>query len=288
VKLDLVSLLVFLGFFALVTVLGFYAGQWRRGDLAQLDEWGLGGRRFGTWISWFLIGGDLYTAYTLIAVPALVFAVGAYGFFALPYTILVYPIMFVMMPRLWNVSKARLRDGRLTSCAAATARPAGARDRADGDPRDDALHRAAARRHGGGHRGAGRHRRPRRDCRWHRVRHPRAYTYTSGLRAPAMIAFVKDLMIYIVVLVAIIMVPTKLGGFGPCSRAATAHFAKKVPPVGATILGPAYWSYATLALGSAMALFMYPHALTGSSRGAPSTSSSATPHCCRRTRCCSA
>ena len=73
-KLDLVSLLVFLGFFALVTVLGFYAGQWRRGDLAQLHEWGLGGRRFGVIVSWFLIGGDLYTAYTLIAVPALVSA----------------------------------------------------------------------------------------------------------------------------------------------------------------------------------------------------------------------
>ncbi len=43
----------------------------------------LGGRQFGTWITWFLVGGDFYTAYTVIAVPALVYAVGAYGFFAL-------------------------------------------------------------------------------------------------------------------------------------------------------------------------------------------------------------
>ncbi len=61
----------------------------------HLDEWGLGGRNFGTWITWFLVGGDFYTAYTVIAVPALVYAVGAYGFFALPYTILVYPIVFL-------------------------------------------------------------------------------------------------------------------------------------------------------------------------------------------------
>src|ERR1700735_3824809 len=94
---------VFIFFFALVTVLGFVAARWRTGDLTQLHEWGLGGRRFGTIITWFLIGGDFYTAYTVIAVPALVYTVGAYGFFALPYTIIVYPFIFLIMPRLWAV-----------------------------------------------------------------------------------------------------------------------------------------------------------------------------------------
>ena len=75
--------------------------------LAHLDEWGLGGRQFGTWITWFLVGGDFYTAYTVIAVPALVYAVGAYGFFALPYTILVYPFVFVVMPGLWKRAQGR-------------------------------------------------------------------------------------------------------------------------------------------------------------------------------------
>ena len=80
--------------------MGFVAARWRRPEtLAHLDEWGLGGRKFGTWITWFLVGGDFYTAYTVIAVPALVYAVGAYGFFALPYTIIVYPFVFVVMPR---------------------------------------------------------------------------------------------------------------------------------------------------------------------------------------------
>ena len=73
--------------------MGFVAARWRQPEtLAHLDEWGLGGRKFGTWITWFLVGGDFYTAYTVIAVPALVYAVGAYGFFALPYTIIVYPV----------------------------------------------------------------------------------------------------------------------------------------------------------------------------------------------------
>src|SRR5262249_56439708 len=84
--------------------MGFVAAHWRRGDLTQLHEWGLAGRRLGTLITWFLLGGDVYTAYTFIAVPALVFGAGALGFFALPYTIIVYPLVFLILPRMWAVA----------------------------------------------------------------------------------------------------------------------------------------------------------------------------------------
>src|SRR5438132_10848495 len=100
-----VALIVFIFFFLLVTVLGFVASRWRRGDLSLLTEWGLAGRRFGSVVTWFLLGGDLYTAYTFVAVPALVFAKGAIGLFAIPYTIIVYPIVYVVMPKLWQVAK---------------------------------------------------------------------------------------------------------------------------------------------------------------------------------------
>src|SRR3954452_1036530 len=97
-----VGVLVFL--FLVVTVLGFAAARWRRADLDSLDEWGLGGRGFGSFVAWFLIGGDLYTAYTFIAVPATMYAGSAVGFFAVPYTIVVYPLIFLFLPRLWSVS----------------------------------------------------------------------------------------------------------------------------------------------------------------------------------------
>ena len=100
------AFIIFLVLFIFVAGVGFWAARWRRGDLTLLDEWGLGGRRFGTWVTWFLLGGDLYTAYTFIAVPALVYGVGAFGFFAVPYTIVLYPIMYIVMPRLWRVCKA--------------------------------------------------------------------------------------------------------------------------------------------------------------------------------------
>ena len=99
-NLDAVALVVFIFLFLVVTVIGFVAGRWRRGDLDMLHEWGLGGRRFGTWVTWFLVGGDIYTAYTFIAVPALMYGAGSTGFFAVPYTILVFPVLFVVFPRL--------------------------------------------------------------------------------------------------------------------------------------------------------------------------------------------
>src|ERR1044071_6552388 len=91
--------------FGIVSLMGFFAARWRRpGDLLHLDEWGLGGRSFGGWITWFLVGGDLYTAYTFVAVPALLFGAGATGFFAVPYTIIIYPLVFLVLCRLWSVS----------------------------------------------------------------------------------------------------------------------------------------------------------------------------------------
>src|SRR5579885_981211 len=102
-NIDWVALAIFVLLFAFITWLGFAAARWRRGDLDLLHEWGLGGRRFGTIVTWFLIGGDLYTAYTFVAVPALAFGAGAVAFFAVPYTIVAYPIFFIVFARLWNV-----------------------------------------------------------------------------------------------------------------------------------------------------------------------------------------
>src|SRR5829696_9693214 len=103
--INVVELTIVVILFLLVTVLGFAASRWRRAEnLMHLDEWGLGGRSLGPWITWFLLGGDLYTAYTFVAVPALIYGAGAAGFFAVPYTIVVYPLVFLVAPRLWSVS----------------------------------------------------------------------------------------------------------------------------------------------------------------------------------------
>src|SRR3569832_915273 len=81
------------------------------------------------------------------------------------------------------------------------------------------------------------------------------YTYSSGLRAPALIAFCKDVMIYIVVLVAVVIVPTKLGGYAAVFSAANEAFAAKGGATGLTLQPSQYLPCATLALGSALAAF---------------------------------
>src|SRR5277367_2741084 len=106
-----VALAVFCACFLLVTGAGFWAVRWRRSELTDLDEWGLAGRKFGTLVTWFLIGGELYTAYTVIAVPAALFGAGAIGFFAIPYCILSYPMMMLVLPPLWRICN---RKGYIT------------------------------------------------------------------------------------------------------------------------------------------------------------------------------
>jgi SSS family solute:Na+ symporter len=264
VEINWTALSVFVFFFLLVTVMGFAASRWQSGSAnkgAHLDEWGLGGRNFGTWITWFLVGGDFYTAYTVIAVPALVYAVGAYGFFALPYTILVYPIVFVIMPKLWKAAAAaghvtagdvvygRYNSRPLEFAVALTGVLAtmpyialqlvGMEVVIKALGLTGELPLAAA------------------------FVILALYTYSAGLRAPALIAFVKDLMIYIVVLVAVVMVPMKLGGYTHVFAAASEAYAAKGGATGLTLKGSQFLPFATLALGSAMAAFMYPHTLTG-------------------------
>ncbi|MDA8282352.1 MAG: sodium:solute symporter [Actinomycetota bacterium] len=278
-KLDGTALAVFLVLFLAVTVMGFVAARWRRpSTLASIDEWGLGGRSFGGFVTWFLLGGDLYTAYTFIAVPGAMYALGAVsGWFAVAYTILVWPIVFVLMPRLWSVAHkhgyatpADFVRGRADSRALALAiaftgilallpyvalqlvgiesvlQVMGLGNGASGFVKDLPLIIAFV--------------------------ILAAYTYTSGLRAPALIAFVKDALVYIVVLVAITYIPIRLGGFGHIFAAVHAHAvtvaaaakaAGKTPTFSFIPSAKAFWAYATLALGSAMALFMYPHSVTG-------------------------
>ena len=115
--LDLTATIVFVVLFLFVTWLGFVAARWRKADLNLLHEWGLGGRRFGTVVTWFLLGGDLYTAYTFIAVPALVFGKGAMGFFAVPYTILIYPILYIVFPGCGRSRMSAAMSRRRTMCA---------------------------------------------------------------------------------------------------------------------------------------------------------------------------
>jgi SSS family solute:Na+ symporter len=261
--MNVTATIIFVALFGFVTLLGFYASRWRAASLDSLNEWGLAGRRFGSWITWFLLGGDLYTAYTFIAVPALVFGIGAHGFFGVPYTILIYPFAFIVFPRLWAVAhkhgfvtgadfiRARYGSPLLALAIAVTGILATmpyialqlvgiqvviaglgfeTRGLIGEIPLLVAFGILAA------------------------------YTYSSGLRAPAMIAVVKDVLIYITVIAAAVWIPMQLGGYGKIFEAVPKDNLLLKPPTANDFAG--FSNYITVAFGSALALFMYPHAMT--------------------------
>jgi SSS family solute:Na+ symporter len=268
-----VELIVFTVLFVGVAGMGFWAAKWKAGNtMDHLDEWGLGGRKFGGWITWFLVGGDLYTAYTFVAVPALVFGAGAMGFFALPYTVILYPIVFLPVLRLWSVSRVhgyvtpadfvrgRYANRTLALLVAITGIVATMPYIALQLVGLEAVLRTMGINGSGiaGHLPL-----------FIAFLVLALYTFKSGLRAPALIAFVKDILIYLVIIVAVIYLPSKLGGWNHIFDTAQAKLTAPNPTTGKPGTGNILLTknnqlqYATLALGSALALFLYPHSVTG-------------------------
>jgi len=254
---------VFIGVFALVTVVGFGAARWQRPqNIHTLEEWGLGGRAFGNWVTWFLLSGDIYTAYTFVAVPTLLYGIGAGGFFAIPFLVIIYPLLYVLLPRFWSVAhvngfvtpaefvRARYGSRTLGLLVAVTGILATmpyialqligiqAVFKVMGVPGGWPLTIAFV--------------------------VLAMYTFISGLRAPALISIVKDALVLWTILAAILMVVTTSGGWSALFHSAGAKFAASPSAADGLILAPSgQLNYVTLALGSALALFLYPHTLTG-------------------------
>lgn len=230
-----------------------------------IQEWALAGRRHGALRTWFLLGGAIFTAYTFVAVPALTYGVGALGFFAVPYTIMVVPLAFVVLPRLWQVAASRgwtspadIARGRWGSPALGLAValtgllatmpyialqllglgslltvlgvPAGG---VAGDVVLTATFAVLA-----------------------------VGTYRYGLAAPSRIAVVKGVVVFAAVGVTVAQVVPRLGGAASIAAAADALLEERTSGGGGLLLDPGLTSaYSTLAVGSALALLLYPHVL---------------------------
>jgi solute:Na+ symporter, SSS family len=258
---------------AFIAVLGgtsaiAFSARWLRPstDLPSLEGWALAGRGFGAVIMWFLLGGSIFTAYTFAAVPGLAYGAGALGFFALPYTIMLCPLLFVLLPRLARIARdhnyvtaadfVRDRyDSPLLALAVAvtgilatmpyialqllgiravlTASGIYARGLA-GDLILVAVFAILA-----------------------------AATYRRGLRAPIVISFFKGALVLGAAIGVTAVALVKLGGPATIFDHAGAALAPR--PNTALLLDPTLYSaFASLALGSALALPMYPHVLTAS------------------------
>ncbi|MBN3932832.1 sodium:solute symporter [Streptomyces verrucosisporus] len=237
-----------------------------RDRLPSLEGWALADRSLGTVWAWLLLGGTVFTAYTFTAVPGLAYGNGATAFFALPYTVIVCPLAFALLPRLWSVARrhgyvtvadfVRGRYGSpplalvvaLTGILATMPYLAlqllGIRavltagglypDAVTGDLATAALFAGLA-----------------------------VATYRHGLRAPTVISALKGVAVFGSVLATVWLALEHLGGPGAMFAAAGSTLAERGAEGAPLVLAPGQRSaFATLALGSALALLMYPHVLT--------------------------
>lgn len=255
------ELWVFVGLLAVAIALGFAASRWRQPDtIHSLEEWGVGGRAFGNWVTWFLLGGTAYTAYTFVAAPAFVYGVGAVGFFAVPFTLLCAPLVYLLAPRIWSVThrygfitsaefvRARFGSRTLSALVAITGIAATmpyiavqllclqAVFRTMGVTGDWPLVVALAL--------------------------VSLCTFRSGLRAPALLSIAKDVLMVWVIIAALLVVAIA-GGMGNAFHQANLRFTATATPGTGLLLGPhSQWAYLSLIVGSALSIFAYPHTLT--------------------------
>jgi solute:Na+ symporter, SSS family len=231
----------------------------------ELVEWALLGRRAGAVTTWFLLGGSIFTAYTFVAVPALVYGVGALGFFAVPYTVIVFPLAYQVLPWLWrhaavhgwttpaDLVRSRFGSPTLALAVSLTGLLAtmpyvalqllgvSALLSAMGVPSDGPLADAALAAVFGV---------------------LAVGTYRRGLQAPAIVAVLKGVTSFAVAAVLAALALRATGGTGVLFARADRALASRAAGGGSLLLPDGLASsYVTLAIGSALALLLYPHVL---------------------------
>ena len=262
---NIVILSVFISLFVLFVAIGFGSSRFRRGDMSDLGEWALAGRKLGGYLAWFLVGGDLYTAYTFIAIPEALYVKGAVYFFAVPYVGMTFGVALLTMPRLWKMAKKKnyvtavdmvqdkFNSKSLAVIIALTGIVA-------------ELPYIALQIYG-----------------MQAVLTVMigqlvtsnaasiteisliiafiilaAFTFTSGLRGATITAVMKDIIIFTTVIVVIVLVPIYIGGFG------NAFAAMPKLATGDTALAGLFVNgFISLSIMSALALYLYPHAING-------------------------
>ena len=250
----------FVTLFVAFIALGFYGKYWRKGNLNHVHEWALAGKKLGTTLVFFLIGADLYTAYAFVAVPSGIFAKGALYFFVIPYAMLTFGIALVTVPKLWTLAhqkgyitasdfvKDRFSSRTLAIMIAITGivaeLPYIALQIVGMQAVLTVMFAGSANAHI-----------VEEIALFVSFAILAAFTYTSGLRGATLTAIFKDILVWITVIAVIVVIPISFGGFGNAFKNIQANYVT-VPET----LVPAY---STLILGSALALYLYPHAING-------------------------
>ena len=261
---------IFIALFIVFVFLGVWGRNYKKGDLSKMDEWAVGGRHFSVWIVWFLVGADLYTAYTFIAIPSSVFRFGAIYFYAVPYVALTFGVAMWAMPKLWKVSKEKgyvtaadfIKGYSKSRFLAVLVAIVGivAELPYIGLQIVGMLSVMTVMLHGIGNIGL--------------VTDTAliisfvilaAFTFFNGLRGATLTAIFKDAIILLSVAIVVIVVASTTNIAHAFALATvTGSTYSPSPPAHFNLLPTQFNAYWSLFLMSALALYLYPHAVTGS------------------------
>jgi solute:Na+ symporter, SSS family len=246
----------------IVVFIGFMAGR-NKTSRSSVEEWSVGGRRLGGLFVWFLVGADIYTAYTFLGLTSQAYSSGSIAFFATPYVVLAYPLAYYFLPKIWKVAKVHnfmtladyiksRFDSKLFSTLVAINGVLMLIPYIDLQLSGILATLTFA--------GTG----------YINVTFVvivsfllvALYTFFSGIKAPTYTAIIKDILVWIIMLFLVVSLPIiHFGSWGGMMRTAI----KQVPQMlTIPVTGPKGipW-FSSAALISALALFMWPHTATG-------------------------
>ncbi|HET7565727.1 MAG TPA: sodium:solute symporter [Gemmatimonadaceae bacterium] len=96
------ALLIILLALALAIFLGLQA---RRGTEMTLEQWSVGGRKFGTIFVFLLMAGEIYTTFTFLGGSGWAYGKGAPALYILCYGALAYALSYFLLPVIWRYAK---------------------------------------------------------------------------------------------------------------------------------------------------------------------------------------
>lgn len=244
---------IFFTIVGLTVVAAFLGSRWRAPDFSKIAEWSIGGMKFGALIVWFLMGADIYTAYSLIAIPGAAYSLGGFILYSVVYGSISYPFLYIVATKFYRIAK---RKGYITAGDYV-------RDRFDSDVLAllisltgivSMLPYIALQIVG--------------------IRYVldamgfptipsfviayiivAAFVALSGLRGPALSSLIKDIVLWGVILTVVITLGIRFEGFGPI-------FAQ-VGPSHYLIPSKLIVGYITLALASGISWLLFPNLLVG-------------------------
>lgn len=97
-----IALVIILAVILFSALLGIFAG---RREKMNLENWTVGGRRFGIILIWLLMAGEIYTTFTFLGASGWAYSKGAPAFYILIYGTLAYTISFFILPAIWKIGK---------------------------------------------------------------------------------------------------------------------------------------------------------------------------------------